>query len=170
MPDNNAYAANKKLAMLDRIDKFAKKKADDEKNKAAKAARRTASAMAAVQDPEFQERLRTMLDLANAAMKAGIPIEGFFSDGIRHKTGFITPAKPNPITACGIVMGGACGNTDLVVSPGPDGVKGRVRDSCPARINDRLVDPVTAHIERFLAEWPEFESEFMSHLDKTCPD
>lgn len=170
MPDNNAYAADRRLAMLDRIDKFAKKKADDEKNKAAKAARRTASAMAAVQDPKFQERLRTMLDLANAAVKAGIPIEGFFSDGIRHKTGFITPVKPNPIAACGIIMGGACGNTDLVVSPGPDGIKGRVKDSCPARINDRLVDPVTAHIERFLAEWPEFEEGFLAYLDRTCPD
>lgn len=169
MPDSNAYAADRRLAMLERIGKFAKKKADDERNETAKAAFRAASALAAVRDPEFQERLRTMLDLANAAMKAGIPIEDFFSDGIRHKTGFITPAKPNPVTACGIVMGGACGNTDLVVSPGPDGVKGRVRDSCPARINDRLVDPVTAHVERFLAEWPEFEDGFMTYLDKTCP-
>ena len=46
MPDNNAYAMDRKQAMLERIDKFAKKKADDERNKAAKAARRTASAMA----------------------------------------------------------------------------------------------------------------------------
>lgn len=170
MPDSNAYAADRKQAMLDRIGKFAEKKTADEKAAADKEAARTASAMAAVRDPGFQERLRTMLDLANAAVKAGIPIEGFFSDGIRHKTGFITPAKPDPVTACGIVMGGACGNTDLVVSPGPDGVKGRVRDSCPARINDRLVDPVTAHVERFLAEWPEFEEGFMTYLDKTCPD
>lgn len=169
MADNNAYAADRRLAMLDRIGKFAEKKAADEQKETAKAMFRTASALAAVRDPEFQERLRTMLDLANAAMKAGIPIEGFFSDGIRHKTGFITPVKPNPVTACGIVMGGACGNTDLVVSPGPDGIKGRVKDSCPARINDRLVDPVTTHVERFLAEWPEFEEGFMAYLDKTCP-
>lgn len=170
MPDKHACAADRKQAMLERIDKFAKKKAADERNETAKAMFRTASALAAVWDPEFQDRLRTMLDLANAAVKAGIPIEGFFSDGIRHKTGFITPVKPNPITACGIVMGGACGNTDLVVSPGPDGIKGRVKDSCPARINDRLVDPVTAHIERFLAEWPEFEEGFLAYLDRTCPD
>lgn len=170
MPDNSAHAADRKQAMLGRIGKFAEKKAADERNEAAKAARHTASVMAAVRDPGFQERLRTMLDLANAAMKAGIPIEDFFSDGIQHKTGFITPAKPNPVTACGIIMGGTCGNTDLVVSPGPDGVKGRIRDSCPARINDRLVDPVTTHVERFLAEWPEFENGFMTYLDKTCPD
>lgn len=170
MPNKHTRVADTKQAMLDRIGKFAEKKAADERNEAAKAAFRAASAMAAVRDPEFQERLRTMLDLANAAVRAGIPIEGFFSDGIRHKTGFITPAKPNPITACGIVMGGACGKTDLVIMPGPDGVKGRVRDSCPARINDRLVDPVTAHIERFLTQWPEFEESFMAYLDKTCPD
>lgn len=170
MPDKHTRVADTRQAMLDRIGKFAEKKAADEQKETAKAMFRTASALAAVRDPGFQDRLKTMLDLANAAVKAGIPIEGFFSDGIRHKTGFITPMKPNPITACGIVMGGACGNTDLVVSPGPDGVRGRVKDSCPARINDRLVDPVTAHIERFLAEWPEFEEGFLTYLDRTCPD
>ena len=68
-----------KNAMLAKIGRFAEKRAAEEKKKTKAEERAYDEAKSALETPEMKERVRTLLELANAARKAGIDIRKFYT-------------------------------------------------------------------------------------------
>lgn len=114
----------------------------------------------------MKERVRTLLELANAARKAGIDIRKFYTYEKDEHVGFIRPDGDGDITHCGIAVRDACGSTELWV--GPDGAKGVQRgflDGMP-EYGERRAD--TERMEQFALKLPKFEAAFVRYLDETC--
>lgn len=155
-----------KNAMLAKIGRFAEKRAAEEKKKTKAEEQAYDKAKSALETPEMKERVRTLLELANAARKAGIDIRKFYAYEKDDRIGFIRPDGDGDITHCGIAVRDACDSTELWV--GPDGAKGVQRgflDGMP-EYGERRAD--TEHMERFALKLPKFEAAFVRYLDETC--
>lgn len=155
-----------KNAMLAKISRFAEKQTAEEKKKTEAEKQAHAKAKAALETPEMKKRVQTLLELANAARKAGIDIQKFYTYGKDDRIGFIQPDGDGDVTHCGIAVRDACSSTELWV--GPDGAKGVQRgflNGMP-EYGERRAD--TGRMERFALKLPKFEAAFVRYLDETC--
>lgn len=155
-----------KNTMLAKIGRFAEKRTAEEKKKTEAEKRAYDEAKAALEAPEMKARIGTLLEIANAAQKAGIDIHKFYTYGKDDRIGFIQPDGDGDITHCGIAVHDACSSTELWV--GPDGAKGVQRgflNGMP-EYGERRAD--TGRMERFALKLPKFEAAFVRYLDETC--
>lgn len=157
-----------KNAMLAKIGRFAEKRTAEEKKKTEAEKQAHAKAKAALETPKMKKRVQTLLELANAARKAGINIQKFYANERDYHVGFIRPDGDGDITHCGIVVRDACSSTELWV--GPDDARGVQRGFLTGmtEYGERRVE--TGRMERFALKFPKFEAAFVKYLDETCQD
>lgn len=116
----------------------------------------------------LRPRVAELIELANQVLDSGLefPKEDayyrrFFSDGIRHKIGFMGHGK-QPIRYVGIYNGGANGPWDFYV----DG------SACFAE-HEKTKEtgkPDAYTLYKFQSGFPAFESEFLEWIDKLAND
>ncbi len=123
----------------------------------------------------LSSRIAELIETGNACLQNNIELDKYHSvsrsydsyekgtfvaNGITHQLGFITKRSESNkcvITSIGIINGGACGNTDLLVKE--DLITGITvgPKSCEPRIRD---------MERFLEQFEEFETTFYAYVDQ----
>lgn len=127
----------------------------------------------------YRYRLQAMIDIAEYALKNGIPLTGkawgghegydthqFFSNSWSHLLGFVK--NDYGIFGMGIIAGGACGNINLYF----DGytVYGETAQwNYKTNKTEYLqVDPPYNYLKRCANEFDEFEREFYAYIEKVC--
>lgn len=111
----------------------------------------------------LRPRVSELIELANQVLESGLefPKEGtcyrkFFSDGIRHKIGFMGNGI-QPISYIGIYNGGACGPWDFYI----DGAICFARHGKTKEVGK----PNIHMLNKFQNGFPVFESEFLAWID-----
>ena len=152
--------------MLRRIEKYANDRRASADKKAADKRKRNEDLKARCSDPELLAQVGAVIEIANAAAKAGIKLDNYVADGIRHKLGLVrAPGNGPTFDAMGILAGGAAGDIDFhMMADGPVAV--RHGSTCRAA---QEIGPKSVHMERFLKEWPEFMERFMANMDSILP-
>ena len=114
----------------------------------------------------LRPRVAELIELANQVLEAGLkfPKDGdryrkFFSDGIRHKIGFMEHEK-QPIRYIGIYNGGACGPWDFYI----DGSAGFAEHE---KTKERG-KPDIYTLNKFQKDFSTFEAEFLAWVDGGC--
>lgn len=115
---------------------------------------------------ELRPRVAELIELANQVLESGLefPKESdcyrkFFSDGIRHKIGFMGHGK-QPICYIGIYNGGACGPWDFYIDRFASFVKhGKTEE---------IRTPDIYTLSEFQKGFSVFESEFLAWVDGGC--
>lgn len=115
---------------------------------------------------ELRPRVAELIELANQVLESGLefPKEGscyrkFFSDGIRHKIGFMGHGM-QPIRYIGIYNGGACGPWNFYIN-GSDGFAKHEKTKETGK-----PDIYTLNI--FQKGFSTFEAEFLAWVDGGC--
>lgn len=113
-----------------------------------------------------------LVQVANAAREAGIPIHvefpdtnftyengDFMTDAMTHKVGFVLNSRINEqIIGVGFEGGGYCGQYDFYTDG--QAIFDKNRD------NRRDREASTEHLEKFINMFPEFEKAFYNYIEK----
>ena len=144
-------------ALMSKIEEKAKRDRRKKEEKEIKIATRTEVAIQNIRESE--NRIQTIMQLANKCIEEGILIpESYFSDGIDHKVGFMGRNGAKKIQYVGIYNGGYYGPYDFYTN-GDEVFKCTHEDDATYALDN----PKDA--ERFLAEFGAFETDFYVWLE-----